>query len=78
MNWSKERIPGKIPYNHVVCETPLGECVISWKGWKEHPSYDIDLDDEWIGSEYSLEEAKQVAQQHLEKKYEELKQFLNK
>jgi len=32
----------KIGYDHVICETPFGPIIISWKGWKAHPSYDIE------------------------------------
>jgi len=32
----------KIGYDHVICETPFGPIIISWKGWKERPSYDIE------------------------------------
>ena len=30
-------------YNHVVAKTPIGDIHITWKGWKEYPSYDAEL-----------------------------------
>lgn len=79
MKWSDQHYPtDTIPYSYVMCETPLGTCTIEWKGWKVDPDYVIHIGRKYVGTKYSLEEAKQVAQQHLEKKYEELKQFLNK
>jgi hypothetical protein len=61
MNWTEPKPPteGISHYNHTILTTPLGDFIIEWKGWKDNPSYDIMLVDDWIGCEYSLEEAKE-------------------
>ena len=66
MNWTKESEPNnEVPYNHIKLKTPIGEYVVDWKGWKEIPRYDINLKGEWLGSEYDLESAKNLAENHL-------------
>lgn len=77
MKWSKEKKPNsECPYNHVDTITPIGKLLIDWKGWKELPSYDISLDGDYVGSEYSLEDAKERAMEYLEAKSKELTNFL--
>lgn len=78
MKWteSKPPIQGVSYYNHCICESPLGQIKIEWKGWKEYPSYDIQIDDKWIACEYDLEDAKNAAREHLIGKYTELFLFL--
>jgi len=80
MNWTEPKPPtkGESYYDHTICKTPLGELKIEWKSWKDSPSYDIDLNGEWIGSEYSLEDAKKVAEKFLVNKRDELSEYLNK
>ena len=49
--------------DHVKAITPFGEIMITWKSWKEHPSYDVEH--EWDGPwPYgdTLQEAKDEAQ----------------
>jgi len=54
-----------IPYDHVIAETPMGNFEITWKSWKSHANYDINHSYfDYIGSCYSLEEAKSAAQQY--------------
>ena len=67
MNWTEPKPPtdGESYYDHVKCETPLGLIKIEWKSWKESPSYDVSLDDNWIGQENSLKEAKKLALDYL-------------
>ncbi len=44
IKWSEERQPDKeCMYNHVDGDTPLGKCVISWKGWKDSPDFEIEF-----------------------------------
>ena len=31
------------PYNHSWANTPFGKFLITWKGWKDYPSYDADV-----------------------------------
>ncbi len=65
IDWSEELQPDKeCMYNHVYGDTPLGRCVISWKGWKDQPRFEIEGDFFALGSMvYScLETAKEEAQ----------------
>ena len=79
MNWTEPKPPteGVSREDHILCETPLGEIIIEWKGWKENPSYGVMLNHtEYLGVEYSLEEAKLVAYNYLKNKSKELLDFL--
>jgi len=33
-----------ISYDHSILNTPFGRFLITWKSWKEYPSFDVD---EW-------------------------------
>ena len=78
MNWTKEKQPteGISHYNHTILETPIGEFIIEWKGWKERPSYDVMLKGEWIGCEYDLQSAKEIAKNHLIDLFNQLNGFM--
>lgn len=79
MNWSEPKPPinNVSYYDHVKLDTPLGEMMIEWKSWKNHPSYDIMLSGEYIGVEYDLEAAKLKASEHLKYIYTELGKLLS-
>jgi|TARA_R110000851_G_scaffold308922_1_gene468103 hypothetical protein len=78
MNWTKESEPNnEVPYNHTKLETPIGEYVVDWKGWKERPSYDVSLKGECLGSEYDLESAKRIAENNLLELANQINGFLN-
>ena len=82
MKWSEisEPVEGfKSSYDYVVAQTPLGTMRIEWKSWEEVPSYVIELDkfNVWIEPEYTLEEAKNTAEEYLKNKLEELTEYLN-
>lgn len=48
-----------------------------WNSWKERDSYDVMLNDsDWVGAEYDLESAKELARNHLVKKHKELSELL--
>lgn len=66
IDWSDEVQPNDVcGYNHVNGDTHLGSTLITWKGWKDSPSYDIEQESYgWIGSEISLESAKEAAWKH--------------
>lgn len=70
IEWAEPRESNQeVPYNHVIGTTPLGTFRITWKGWKSQPSYDVDDTPwDWLGSECSLEDAKQLAQDTYESK----------
>jgi len=61
----------EISYSHVISETPFGRIVITWKGWKEYASYDIEevpwnsysTNDIWYNCGADLEHAKQLAEE---------------
>jgi hypothetical protein len=43
IKWLAEKDPDKTcGYNNVVGETPFGRFLITWKGWKEWPTYTVD------------------------------------
>jgi hypothetical protein len=65
-------------YDHVMCDTPLGLCLIEWKGWKESDSYSISIGDEYIGEGYYLSQAKEIAKNWLIRKNQDLTIFLDK
>jgi hypothetical protein len=67
LKWSEPKPPTNnvSSYDHTICETPLGNIFIEWKSWKESPSYDVMLNGGWIGSEYSLEDAKKLVEKYL-------------
>ena len=78
MKWSEvNKGNDNIHYDHVTLDTPLGEFVITWKSWKENPSYDLELEDKWIGVDYDLDQSKSRAKQYLLEKQEELHKFIN-
>ena len=79
MNWTEKKPPtaGISRYDHTTCESPLGQFMIEWKSWKDEPSYDIKLGDEWLNVAYTLDEAKDVCRKYLEDKSEELNEFMN-
>ena len=79
MKWSKESAPKRDVsfYNHVYLKTPIGKMMIEWKGWKVNPSYDVMLNDAWIGVEYDLESAKRLGEEYLNNIFNELKSFLS-
>ena len=77
MNWTKESGPNEeISYNHIKLSTPLGEFVIDWKGWKEYPSYSIELDGTYLECEDSLEDAKEFVETYLQDVTNKLNAFM--
>ena len=79
MKWTENKPPteGISFYNHTITETPIGKIIIEWKGWKDQPSYDIMIDGEWIGVEYELTDAKNIALNFIKEKSEKLVTFLS-
>lgn len=78
MKWTEPKSPTKgiSNYDHVMCETPLGKCLIEWKGWKESDNYSVTIGDEYVGDGFDLDEAKKIAKEFLIKKHFELSQLL--
>ena len=78
MKWSEPHKPNdNISYDYVTMDSPLGEFIISWKSWKETPSYDLELDGKWLSSDWDLTQCKSGARQYLLKIQEESYQFIN-
>ena len=78
MKWTEPKKPtdGVSFYDHTIAETPIGRMIIEWKSWKESPSYDVMLDNEWIGVDYDLESAKQIGVKYLNDKLKKLTEYM--
>lgn len=78
MIWTEPKPPTKgiSHYDHVICETPLGQALIEWKGWKESDSYSVTIGNDYVGEGYDLEDAKRLAKEWLTKKHSELSVLL--
>ncbi len=78
MNWTEPKEPtqGVSHYTHVISETPLGQCLIEWKGWKQSDSYSVTIGNDYIGEGDDLEDGKRLAKEWLLKKYNELSKLL--
>ena len=61
IEWSEKKPPGElVRYSHVLGDTPFGQYKITWKGWKDSPSFVVEgPSQEWIDCCATLEEAKQ-------------------
>ena len=69
ISWGSEAPPDKDSrYNHVFGTHPLGKFRIEWKSWKESGTYTCYFDDEYWNDAYSLDEAKDFCQKHINKK----------
>jgi len=64
IEWGVECSPNdECSYNHVKGTSPIGNFLISWKGWKEMKSFDIEGSPwGWIGSDCDLRGAKNISQ----------------
>ena len=65
LEWSEVSKPKKdvSSYTHVIAETPLGQIILEWKGWKEYgddPCCEMPWGEFVVG--YTLDEAKQKVQ----------------
>lgn len=78
MNWTEPKQPtqGVSHYNHVSCETPLGQALIEWKGWKERDSYSVTIGSEYVGEGYDLDDAKNLAKEWLINVFKKLSMFI--
>ena len=79
-NWSEISNPkeGVSYYTHIVLETPIGRAIIEWKGWKDRDDDKaINIGNDYIGCESTLENAKQRVMDYLMGKKDELDKFIN-
>lgn len=76
-DWSEPRQPNKYcPYDHIFIDTPLGRIQIEWKSWKDYVSYTVHLNDAWVESCSTLEEAKEASFNLIKDKFNQLKVWL--
>lgn len=71
LEWSEPAPPdGNYWYDHVTAESPFGTYSIQWKSWKEWgDDKTIFLDEDYVMlGGFDLEEAKNLAQEHFNKK----------
>jgi hypothetical protein len=68
--------PGIKFYNRTILTTPIGQIMIEWENWEEKSDYYIEINGNYVGTSYSLDEAKQKSLNYLCDKYKELKEFL--
>lgn len=67
IDWSDVREPNdECRYNHVSGYHPLGTFSIEWKGWKGSDNYTCYFNDDYLNDEYSLDEAKDLCQIHID------------
>lgn len=69
IEWSEERSSNEqIGYDHVIGTTPLGNFQITWKGWKDSPSYTVEhMVFGYVADHISLDDAKKDAQERYDK-----------
>lgn len=64
LEWSPESKPnGYCSYNHTYADTPFGRYQIEWKGWKDRPSFSLDLGNESVSCwADTIDDARRIAQ----------------
>ncbi len=74
IEWTEPADPNsECCYTHVHGTCPMGEFLITWKGWKEDPSHSIDQSpfSGWTCWGYDLQGTKDEAQKELERRISE-------
>lgn len=72
LEWSKIFAPNEeIRYTHVISETPFGRFLITWKSWKDDPSYDVD-ETPWGEGIYTSGQSLELAKERCETEWNEL------
>lgn len=79
MKWTEPTKPteGVSFYDHVIAETPIGRMIIEWKSWKDQPSYDVMINNDWVGVEYDLDDAKQIGVDYLKDLLKKLTEYMH-
>ena len=73
VEWSEPHRPNEsCSYDHVIGITVFGRILITWKSWKEPPSFDIEEFPNECGDLYckyptSVEDAKRLCEEELHK-----------
>lgn len=78
MKWTEptKATKGVSSYDHVIAETPIGRMIIEWKSWKDQPSYDVMINNDWVGVEYDLEDAKDIGVDYLNNLLKKLTEYM--
>jgi hypothetical protein len=78
MKWTEptKAAEGVSFYDHVIAETPIGRMIIEWKSWKDQPSYDVMINNDWVGVEYDLEDAKAIGVKYLNNLLKKLTEYM--
>lgn len=81
LKWSEPSPPTSgCRYDHVTAETPFGRFLLTWKSWKEAPSYGFD-ETPWNDLEYhgwqTIEEACAWAETELQSRLERTAKLLS-
>lgn len=75
--WSEIKEPCEdCRYHHITLESPIGKFSIEWKGWKEHDSYCIYLNSEYIDVVNDIEDAKIFVKNYLTNLINDLMEFM--
>lgn len=79
MKWTEptKSTEGVSFYDHVIAETPIGRMIIEWKSWKDQPSYDVMINNDWVGVEYNLDDAKQIGVDYLKEQLKKLTEYMH-
>ncbi len=56
------------PYDHTRAKTPFGDYLVTWKSWKDYPSYGLEFADEYLTTENTLPDAKLAAQEDFDRR----------
>lgn len=65
MDWTENFPPNSdSSYDHCVSKTPIGDALIEWKSWKKYDDYCVNFNDDFVGSFYTLEEAKEETEKY--------------
>lgn len=71
LEWSPAEEPnGESPYDHTRAKTPFGDYLITWKSWKDFPSYDVEFQEIYRTSRNLLRDAKVAAQEDYDSRIE--------
>lgn len=77
ITWSEIQEPtDEKQYHHITTETPLGLYSIEWKDWINPHSFHSLINDSWIATDTTLEDAKQQCENSLRKLRDKLSEFL--
>lgn len=73
ISWSEQMKPSpNVKYDHICGSTPLGDFLITWKGWKDYDPPTIDetpfIDAPFLGVGVDVEDAKRICEEEYQKR----------